>query len=188
MLTLVHPVRTERLVLRQIDPIRDVDAVHAYASLDEVCRYIPWTPRTRDEVAAWLPNRCSVMIPKPGSGASLAIVRQDTGELIGDVMLMWGSDEHRTAEIGYVVNPAHAGHGYATEAAGALVDMAFGSLRLHRLTARVDTRNLASAGVLRRLGFRQEAHLLENEWFKGEWTDEYDFGLLEQEWRARRPE
>jgi RimJ/RimL family protein N-acetyltransferase len=33
---------------------------------------------------------------------------------------------------------------------------------------------------------RQEAHLVENEWFKGEWTDELDFAILEREWRALR--
>jgi RimJ/RimL family protein N-acetyltransferase len=32
---------------------------------------------------------------------------------------------------------------------------------------------------------RQEAHLVENEWFKGEWSDELVFGLLEREWRER---
>ena len=99
-------------------------------------------------------------------------------------MLIWLSDEHRTAEIGYVINPAYAGHGYATEAARALLAMAFGPLGLRRVVARVDARNPASAGVLRRLGMRQEAVLVENEWFKGAWSTELDFALLDREWRA----
>ena len=68
MLTLEHPVRTERLVLRPIDTVGDVDAIHAYASREDVCRYIPWTPKTREEVAAWLPRRATTTIPGPGRG------------------------------------------------------------------------------------------------------------------------
>ena len=179
-----HPVRTERLVLRPIDPVGDVDAVHAYASREDVCRYIPWTPRTREEVAAWLPRRTSTVLG-PGSGASLAVTLAETGELVGDVILMWHSEADRTAELGYVIDPEHAGHGYATEAARALLAMAFDRLGLHRVVARVDERNPASAAVLRHLGMRQEAVLVENEWFKGAWSTEVDFAILDREWRDR---
>src|SRR3954454_7821923 len=113
VLVLEHPVRTPRLLLRPIDAVGDVDAIHAYASREDVCRYIPWTPKSREEVAAWLPRRDTTTIPAPGSAASLAVTLLETGELIGDVMLIWHSDENRTAEIGYVVSPDHAGHGYA---------------------------------------------------------------------------
>jgi RimJ/RimL family protein N-acetyltransferase len=184
VLALEHPVRTERLVLRQIDPERDVDAIHAYASREDVCRYIPWTPKTREQVEAWLPRRAITTIGAPGDGASLAITLAQTGELVGDVMLIWASEEHRTGELGYVVNPAYAGHGYATEAAGAMLAMAFDRLGLRRMVARVDARNPASAAVLRKIGMRQEAVLVENAWFKGTWSTEIDFAILDREWRA----
>jgi RimJ/RimL family protein N-acetyltransferase len=73
-----------------------------------------------------------------------------------------------------------------TEACRVLLALAFDGLGLHRVMARVDARNDASARVLRRLGMRQESHLRENEWFKGEWSDELDFAMLEDEWRALR--
>jgi len=60
--------------------------------------------------------------------------------------------------------------------------LAIDDLGLHRVIARVDARNDASARLARRLGMRQEAYLVRNEWFKGEWTDELDFALLEEEW------
>jgi RimJ/RimL family protein N-acetyltransferase len=184
MLALEHPVRTERLLLRPIDAVGDVDAIHAYASREDVCRYIPWTPKTREDVVAWLPRRETTTIPAPGAGASLAITLAGTGELVGDVILIWASEEHRTGELGYVVNPAYAGHGYATEAARAMLAMAFERLGLRRMVARVDARNPASAAVLRKVGMRQEAVLVENEWFKGAWSTEIDFALLDHEWRA----
>jgi RimJ/RimL family protein N-acetyltransferase len=119
-----------------------------------------------------------------GESLVLGIELAESRELIGDVMLHWASAEHRSGEIGYVLSPDHSGRGYATEAAHRLLHLAFDDLGLHRVMARVDAENLASARLLTRLGMRQEAHLLENEWFKGHWSDELDFAMLEGEWTA----
>jgi RimJ/RimL family protein N-acetyltransferase len=67
-----------------------------------------------------------------------------------------------------------------------MLELGFDALGLHRIIGRIDARNDASAAVLRRVGMRQEAVLVENEWFKGEWSTEIDFAILEHEWRARR--
>jgi RimJ/RimL family protein N-acetyltransferase len=178
-----YPVMTDRLLLRPLDPVGDVDAVHAYQSREDVCRYIPYEPRTRDEVAARLGELRSTLTEE-GQVMFVAVILRDSGEMVGDVMLSWHSAKHRGGEIGYVINPDFQGHGYATEASRALLEMAFAQLGLHRVIARIDSRNHPSARVLRRLGMRQEAHLVHNEWFKGEWTDEIDFAMLEDEWRA----
>ena len=84
-------------------------------------------------------------------------------------MLFWHSREH-AGELGYVFNPALAGRGYATEAAGAMLRLGFSELGLHRIVARIDERNEPSLRLARRLGMRQEARLVRNERFKGEWT------------------
>ena len=96
-------------------------------------------------------------------------------------------DEHRQAEIGYTFAPEHHGHGYATEAAAAMVDLAVTVLGAHRVCGRLDSRNAPSARVLERLGMRHEAHLVQNEWVKGEWCDETIYAVLADEWAARRP-
>jgi RimJ/RimL family protein N-acetyltransferase len=63
--------------------------------------------------------------------------------------------------------------------------MGFEQLGLHRIAGRLDGRNTASAKVLAGLGMRQEAHLVENERVKGEWTDEIVYAMLASEWTAR---
>jgi RimJ/RimL family protein N-acetyltransferase len=180
-----YPIETERLLLRPLDPATDVDAVLAYQSREDVCRYIPYFPRTREQVAERLadPDRTRSTIDKEGELVSLAVVVRETGTLVGDVILVWSSAEHRSGEIGYVINPDHTNNGYATEACRALLALAFDQLDLHRVIARIDERNAASGAVLRRIGMRQEAVLVENEWFKGEWTTEIDFAILAAEWR-----
>lgn len=186
MLAPSYPVATERLLLRPLTP-DDVDAVHAYQSREDVCRYIPYRPRTREEVAVRLadPGTTRSTLDAEGQALDLAIVLRHSGELIGDALLFWHSAEHRRGEIGYVLNPHFTGNGYVTEACEALLTLAFDGLGLRRVVARIDARNEPSARVLRRLGMRQEAVLVENELFKGEWTTEVDFALLDREWRAR---
>ena len=50
---------------------------------------------------------------------------------------------------------------------------------LHKVSADCDARNHASAGLLKRLGFRREGHRVEHTFYKGEWSDDLLFGLLE---------
>src|SRR5262249_20745058 len=111
-----------------------------------------------------------------------AIALRDSGDYVGDVAFHWVSVEHRTGEVGFVIDPAHQGRGYATEAARAMLDWGFGTFGLHRIIGRTEARNAASARVLERLGMRREAHLVENEWVKGEWQSELVYAILDREW------
>src|SRR5215469_3438857 len=181
----VYPVRSARLLLRPLTEA-DVNDLVEYRSNPEVCRYVPFEPQTAEDViarisGAWRPQT----IDQEGDAIILGAELMESGKLIGDVMLRWLSAEHSCGEIGYVFSPAYSGRGYAAEAAHAGLHLAFDDLGLHRVIARVDARNSASARLAIRLGMRQEAHLVENEWFKGEWTDEIDFAMLAQEWASR---
>lgn len=109
-----------------------------------------------------------------------------SSEVIGDGTLFLLSAEHRQGEIGFVFNPEHHGHGYATETAGLLLELAFVEFGLHRVIGRLEPRNAASARVLERVGMRREAHFRENEFVKGEWQSELVYAILGHEWRAGR--
>ena len=180
------PIRTERLILRAIT-LDDVPAMHEYQGDEEVCRYIPPVPRTPEQIAERITTGIiTAEITEEGKGMTLGVVRRDTGEFIGDVLLFWRSAEHRGGELGYQFNRGHYGQGFATEAAAAMLAVAFDVLDFHRVIGRIDARNPASGRVLEKIGMRQEAYLRENEWFKGQWSDEIDFAILAAEWRAAR--
>jgi RimJ/RimL family protein N-acetyltransferase len=64
-----------------------------------------------------------------------------------------------------------------------MLRLGFEELGLHRIFAESDARNAASMRVMERLGMRREAHFVENEFLKGEWTDGVVCAILEREWR-----
>jgi RimJ/RimL family protein N-acetyltransferase len=179
-----YPISTDRLLLRPLTA-DDADALLAYRSQPEVCRYVPFEPMSRTEILDRITGQwAATELTEEGQALTLGIELAATGELIGDVVLFWHSRKHAGGELGYIIHPGFGGRGYATEAARAMLGLGFDDLGLHRIVARIDERNITSAQLCRRLGMRQEARLVLNEVFKGEWSTELDFAMLADEWSA----
>ena len=177
----VYPIRTERLLIRPFEE-DDLEPLLRLESREDVARYVYNEPRTRCEVEERIARFSrETTLEKEGDGMDLAMVLTSSGELIGKAFIQWNSERHELVEIGYVVHPDHQGRGYATEAARELVRMALGDMEAHRVIGQVDARNVASARVLEHLGMRREAHLVENEFVKGEWASELVYALLGSE-------
>ena len=184
MLSPEYPIETERLLLRPYT-IADHDDALSYNSIPELHRYLYWEAFTQETFGARLETLVGrTELKQADDVITLAVVPRELGRAVGDVTLIWRSEEHRQAEIGFIFHPDHQGKGYATEASRVLLELAFDGLGAHRVYGRLDPRNTASAAVLKRLGMRLEAHLVENEFVKGEWTSEAIYALLEREWRA----
>jgi RimJ/RimL family protein N-acetyltransferase len=180
------PLRTERLLLRMMAS-DDVDDIHAYQSLPEVCRYLPYEPRSREQVAEKIAKySTATVLSGEGDFWQLAVeLTGEPGRVIGDVYFSIKDLTNTTCEIGWVLHPAHTGLGYMTEAASAVLDLAFGEIGLHRAFANLDPRNDSSAALCERLGMRKEAYFVEDMWFKGVWADTLICGIVEREWAAR---
>ncbi|WP_336206901.1 GNAT family N-acetyltransferase [Nonomuraea sp. LPB2021202275-12-8] len=177
-----YPITTDRLLLRPFTP-GDLDALHSYESRPDVARYLHWEARDLDAVRTFLDKKITrTALLDEGDALDLAITRLDTGDVIGNCVLIWTSQQLRQGEIGYILHPDHHGHGYAPEAARELLRLGFEDLGLHRMVGRLDGRNTASARVLEKLGMRREAHLVDNEIVKGEWASEMIYAMLETEW------
>jgi RimJ/RimL family protein N-acetyltransferase len=175
-------ITTERLELRRFRP-EDAEAFSAYRSVPEVAQYQSWTaPFSLDEARTTVARFADGDPSRPG-WFQYAIALD--GLLIGDIGLNT-FDNLMQADIGYTLAPAYQGRGYATEAVGRLLEHLFVERDLHRVSAEVDARNVASARLLERLGFQQEGFRPQNTWFKDEWTDDLLFGLLRSNWRSAR--
>ncbi|MCI0398039.1 MAG: GNAT family N-acetyltransferase [Chloroflexi bacterium] len=170
----VPTLETERLAIRPL-ALQDLDSCH------QLYTDIGWTKpdysesRNREEQRAWL--QWSVMnyeqlarLHQPPFGERAVTLKEDGrfAGLVGYVPYLnafgqlpyfgGAAGAGYTLEMGlfWAISPAHQGQGYATEAAQALIDYAFTTFRLKRIVAGTDYDNLASQGVMRRLGMRLE--------------------------------
>jgi RimJ/RimL family protein N-acetyltransferase len=180
-----YPIRTPRLLLRP-HVTGDLEDLFAIRSRADVTRFLYWDPASREQTVAELDERVRERTLKhEGDTVHLAMELRDGGRMIGDVGLTWLSERHRQGEIGFVVHPDVHGKGLAREAATEILRLGFAHFGLHRIIGRCDALNDASAGLMRRLGMRQEAHFVQNEMFKGAWGDELVFAMLASEWTER---
>ena len=171
---------TARLVLRPVAD-GDADALFAMHSSAHVLRFWdapPWADRTR---AAEFVARSRAMAEE-GTGVRLVLERAADGAFLGWVMLGRWNPGFRSASLGYCLDQPAWGAGHATEAARALLAWALATSDLNRVQAECDTRNLASARVLEKLGFRREGTLREDCVVDGVVSDSWVYGLLRREW------
>lgn len=177
-------LHTARLLLRELAP-DDAGALHEIERQERVTRFMAFDPQTLEQSRECIANAVRAQHAQPRRTYDLAVVQLASAALIGRCGLEIRRPEHREAMLWYVLHPDHWGNGYAREAVAAVLDFAFGTLRLHRVWADCDPRNVASCRVVERLGFRLEGRLRENYWLKAEWCDSAVYAILEQEWRDR---
>jgi RimJ/RimL family protein N-acetyltransferase len=171
---------SERLRLRRFE-LADAPALAAYRSDPAVARYQGFdAPFPLAAARAFVDDLSRADATSPG-WFQWAIERLDQPGLIGDIGVNLYEDR-RQAAIGYTLDPAFQRRGYATEAVGRLLEHLFEERGLRRVSAWCDTRNVASVRLLERLGFRREGHLRGSTFDKGEWSDDYVYGMLADEW------
>lgn len=179
MVEIPFPLTTERLTLRRFST-DDLDAYYAYQKLPETARYQLGPERSYSECMGKIAQFIANSFDAPGDWASFALSLKGQRTLIGEIALKWsdggkpedGGVPERVGEIGWTLAPGVQGQGYATEAAQAVLDLAFGQLNFYRMEARLDARNDASAALCERLGMHREGVLVDNMYLKGEWTSE----------------
>ncbi|MGO9877920.1 MAG: GNAT family N-acetyltransferase [Acidimicrobiales bacterium] len=176
------PFETARLRLRRFRE-DDADTLLALFGNPQIVRYLYTEPMQRDRLGEAMERRLRpTTLDTEADVLYLAAELRANGEFVGTMTFFYRSSEHRRGEIGYVIAPKFWGQGFAREGATALLRIGFELLGLHRVEGQCDGRNLASARVMEGIGMRKEAHLRENEFVKGEWTDELVFAMLADEW------
>jgi len=176
---------TERLLLREFED-GDWQSVLKYQSDPLYLRYNPWSYRTAEDVRGFVHRFIMWREEQPRRKYQFAIVLRSNGKLIGNGGIRMKTPNAWEADLGYELNSHYWGHGYATEAAKALLSFGFQDLKLHRVWATCILENTASAHVLEKIGMRQESHYRENEWMKNRWWDTLQYAILDHEWYALR--
>lgn len=173
-------LHAERLYLRP-GKASDFDAIKAYRQDEESCRYI----RPAEDDATTLKMVEQLSYPwqlSQGRWNGLVICQASDNKVIGEVAFNIEDWTHQRAEIGYRLNKTATGQGYCTQACQLLIDFLFKELGIFKVVAKCDPRNIASYKVMEKLGFIREAHFKQHHLLGSQWTDQYDYGLLAEQW------
>jgi [ribosomal protein S5]-alanine N-acetyltransferase len=174
-------LHTDRLLLRPLQE-SDAPALLVIFSNEKVMQYWSTPPWDSIDIAQTLISR-DLKAMAAGEYICLGIERLEDHVLIGTVTLFNLDKQCRRAEIGYGMAHPAWGKGYMHEALSALLDFGFSELKLNRVEADIDPRNLASAKSLERLGFNREGYLRERWIVDGVVSDTALYGLLVREWK-----
>jgi RimJ/RimL family protein N-acetyltransferase len=176
------PRHTERLTIRPVAE-DDFEAMWQIRRQPSVGRWMTALSTDWDEFVE--------VARKERMGKTLVVERD--GVLIGDLMIApenpWAQTEvvdqakGVQAEIGWCIDPAVQGQGYATEAVRELIRIAFEELGLRRLVAHCFAANEASWRLMERVGMRREVYTVKESLHRsGEWMDGMSYALLAEEW------
>jgi RimJ/RimL family protein N-acetyltransferase len=178
-------LETNRLLIRLFHD-SDLESFVAYRNDPEVAKYQGWnTPYTLDQGREFI-EKMKIAVPGTvGEWFQAAVELKNSGEMIGDVAFFLMKNDPQQVYLGYSFARPHWSHGYASEAVRRLLEYLFVDLSLHRVVAETDVENIPSIRLLERIGFRLEAHHIENIWFKGSYASEYHHALLRREWESQ---
>jgi [ribosomal protein S5]-alanine N-acetyltransferase len=118
------------------------------------------------------------------TGYQMALVLESTGEFIGTAGLRIEPDKQ--ASIGCGVGREYQSAGYAKEAMSALLEYGFEKHDIHRVYADTISENIPAIRLCKMLGMREEAHFIENRFFKGRWWSTVVMAMLKADWSGSR--
>ncbi|HEV7650459.1 MAG TPA: GNAT family protein [Actinophytocola sp.] len=187
---LERPLHTERLTLRP-PTADDADPTWRLRRLEPIDEWLTGCPADLDG------HRESFSAPaRLAATVIVALGHDPAAPIIGDFTLrredacaqLDVADQARgaQAELGWVLDPAHTGHGYATEAVRELLRHSFQDLGVHRVTASCFLDDGASWRLMERAGMRRELHAVRASLHRsGQWLDTVGYAILEEEWSPR---
>ena len=177
-------IETDRLILRRFWK-HDIEDFMEYDSHPDLARFRSGDPYTEDQARECLATQRDLILGTERVWLSLAVELKAEGKMIGLVSIKVLNKLHHQGEIGWTFHPSYQRQGFATEASRAILQLGFGILDLHRITARCDVLNTRSLRLMERLGMRGEALFREIVFFKGVWHDQYTYAILKEEWEKQ---
>jgi [ribosomal protein S5]-alanine N-acetyltransferase len=180
---------TKRLVLREVTPkdAKDLIGTINNINISKWLLVVPYPYTMKD--ARWWINHCKeASKEKPRKRYNFFIELKGNSSIIGAVGLTNVDRFQGTATIGYWLSQDFWRQGIMREAVIAVLDYAFGKLKLRRINVEAFAGNEGSNGLIKKLGFRYEGLRKEVCRCKatGKIHDEYIYGLLRREWKSKK--
>lgn len=146
--------------------------------------WLPWLDgiQTADDVKAFIERTIRQFSNQEGFTAGIFC----QGKLSGVIGYNCASWKNRHISIGYWMGEESRGKGTMTKACRALIQHAFEVWKLNRVEIRVAVQNTKSRAIPERLGFTLEGIVRQAAWLYDHFVDHAVYGLLAEEWRAKK--
>jgi RimJ/RimL family protein N-acetyltransferase len=178
------PIATARLRLRRF-AVGDWKAMLELITDEEKFTPVDGLPGPgEEEVMRWLEADQHIRLTTPNQIFRLAIELPDGGKLIG-VLGLWFTDAQRLQAMFHLsLHQDYQRKGFAREAANALLAFCFEGIKLHRVAARCDSRNVAACKLCETLGLRREGEFVKDQpLLDGGWSNSIWYAALAEDQR-----
>jgi ribosomal-protein-alanine N-acetyltransferase len=178
-------LETKRLILRRIT-INDAQDIFEYASDKEIDKYVLWDyHKSIDDTNKYIEDVLKKYSDNLPSG--WGIVHKQKNKLIGTCGYLIINENHKFAEIGYVLSRKYWNKGVVTEAVEEVIRHSFEILNMNRIQICSAVNNIASSRVAEKVGMKFEGILRERFIMKGRYVDVKIYSLLKKEWMNKNP-
>jgi len=175
------PITTARLSLRRFKS-SDSEDLLAVMSDESLFLYTNDFPLDEETLLRWLESDESVRLTTPGERFFLGIELKEGGNVIG---YAWLNRREWEADLFIRLHRDYQKKALALEAMEGVLGFCFEGIRIHRVTALCDSRNVAACHLFERLGLRREGEFIKSKWADGQWANTVLYAALEEEWNAK---
>jgi len=172
----LYNITTNRLECKAMS-VQHLEDIYHYGKNEDVSRFIGW-PLFKDKTHCkeYIEEMCDRH--NKGTHMYASVFEKNHSKQIGTLMLFNFDKEANKAEVGYVLSHDIWGKGYGTEALEAIINFAFGELKLHKLHAQVTKGNWGSSKILEKCGFTQEGDLIDHYYIDNKHYNALLYGLI----------
>lgn len=166
------PVLHARDIILRRFTLADAPAVLSYGSDEMTLCYLVW--EGIQTLSAAEESITNYYLPNPGV---FCIALKESNLCIGciDVRL---EEAHDKASFGYVLDRAHWGRGYMTQALGRVIKLCFDTLKLNRIESTHYEGNEASGRVMQKCGMTLEGKGIQEVKIKGIYHNVLHYAIL----------
>lgn len=177
-------IETGRIILRFLIK-EDIHDMLSYRNNVDIAKYQGFEPKyTEESMEEFINTYSTDNVDPKKSWIQVGIEYKQDKKIIGDIGIHIENigDNFYQTQLGISLNTNYQGKGIANETIKTLINFLFNDWNCHRIYAEMDIRNSKSIDLFNKLKFRKEAHLIENYFFKNEWTSVYIYALLKDEY------
>ena len=175
-------IKTERLILREFSE-KDYDFFYNLKNNEYIHEFEADEIPSKEEITKKFSQILESKNKNPRKYYDFIFVKKNEGVPMGRVLIWEIDDNIKEWEIGWEIHPDFAGKGYSTEASKALVEFAFKELKIHRLQALCNDKNIRSENIMKKIGMKKEGVIRAVRYLNKKWDGSLIYSIIDTDYK-----